>query len=308
MNFLKLIRYQNLLMLAFMQLVFRYGFLKLQNIPLALSDWQYGLLVLATVSIAAGGYIINAILDVKTDTDNRPSTIIIGKSISETEGYNLYIGFTAIGVVSGFYLSNIINKPSFASLFIIIAATLYFYSLSLKQSLLIGNLIIALLLSVSLLIVGVFDLYPVTFEENRAVMGLLFGILLDYAIFAFLLNFIREIVKDLEDVKGDSNQEMRTLPIVFGVKRTTILVFVLSIIPILCVLYYLNYYLFQSGLILSAIYGFVFILAPLIYFTIKIGSATQTKDFRHLSTVLKWVLFFGILSIVVISLNIKHHA
>jgi 4-hydroxybenzoate polyprenyltransferase len=308
MNFLKLIRYQNLLMLAFMQLVFRYGFLKLQNIPLALSDWQYGLLVLATVSIAAGGYIINAILDVKTDTDNRPSTIIIGKSISETEGYNLYIGFTVIGVVSGFYLSNIINKPSFASLFIIIAATLYFYSLSLKQSLLIGNLIIALLLSVSLLIVGVFDLYPVTFEENRAVMGLLFGILLDYAIFAFLLNFIREIVKDLEDVKGDSNQEMRTLPIVFGVKRTTILVFVLSIIPILCVLYYLNYYLFQSGLILSAIYGFVFILAPLIYFTIKIGSATQTKDFRHLSTVLKWVLFFGILSIVVISLNIKHHA
>lgn len=308
MNFLKLIRYQNLLTLAFMQLVFRYGFLKLQNIPLALSDWQYGLLVLATVSIAAGGYIINAILDVKTDTDNRPSTIIIGKSISETEGYNLYIGFTVIGVVSGFYLSNIINKPSFASLFIIIAATLYFYSLSLKQSLLIGNLIIALLLSVSLLIVGVFDLYPVTFEENRAVMGLLFGILLDYAIFAFLLNFIREIVKDLEDVKGDSNQEMRTLPIVFGVKRTTILVFVLSIIPILCVLYYLNYYLFQSGLILSAIYGFVFILAPLIYFTIKIGSATQTKDFRHLSTVLKWVLFFGILSIVVISLNIKHHA
>lgn len=308
MNFLKLIRYQNLLMLAFMQLVFRYGFLKLQNIPLALSDWQYGLLVLATVSIAAGGYIINAILDVKTDTDNRPSTIIIGKSISETEGYNLYIGFTVFGVVSGFYLSNIINKPSFASLFIIIAATLYFYSLSLKQSLLIGNLIIALLLSVSLLIVGVFDLYPVTFEENRAVMGLLFGILLDYAIFAFLLNFIREIVKDLEDVKGDSNQEMCTLPIVFGVKRTTILVFVLSIIPILCVLYYLNYYLFQSGLILSAIYGFVFILAPLIYFTIKIGSATQTKDFRHLSTVLKWVLFFGILSIVVISLNIKHHA
>jgi 4-hydroxybenzoate polyprenyltransferase len=260
------------------------------------------------VSIAAGGYIINAILDVKTDTDNRPSTIIIGKSISETKGYNLYIGFTVFGVVSGFYLSNIINKPSFASLFIIIAATLYFYSLSLKQSLLIGNLIIALLLSVSLLIVGVFDLYPVTFEENRAVMGLLFGILLDYAIFAFLLNFIREIVKDLEDVKGDSNQGMRTLPIVFGVKRTTILVFVLSIIPILCVVYYLNYYLFQSGLILSAIYGFVFILAPLIYFTIKIGSATQTKDFRHLSTVLKWVLFFGILSIVVISLNIKHHA
>jgi 4-hydroxybenzoate polyprenyltransferase len=308
MNLLKLIRYQNLLMLALMQFLFRYGFLKLQNVQLALTDWQYGLLVLATVSIAAGGYIINAILDVKTDTDNRPNTIIIGDSISEAKGYNLYIGFTVIGVVSGFYLSNTINKPSFASLFIIIAATLYFYSLSLKQSLLIGNLIVALLLSFSLLIVGVFDLYPVTSEENRPIMGLLFGILLDYAIFAFLLNFIREIVKDLEDVKGDSNQGMRTLPIIFGVKKTTKLVLALSLIPIICIIYYLNYYLFQSGLIISTIYGFVFILAPLIYFTLTIGSARQTKDFQHLSTVLKWVLLFGILSIAVISLNIKHHA
>ena len=307
MNFLKLIRYQNLLMLALMQLLFRYGFLKLQNIPLALSDWQYGLLVLATLSIAAGGYIINAILDVATDTDNKPDAVIIGKSISETKGYNLYIGCTFTGVFIGFYLSNIIDKPSFASLFILIAATLYFYATRLKQSLLIGNLIIALLLSFSLLIVGIFDLYPVTFEENRPVMGLLFGILLDYAIFAFLLNFIREIVKDLEDVKGDSNQRMHTLPILFGVKRTTKLVFVLSLIPIICILYYLNYYLFQSGLILSTIYGFVFILAPLIYFTLKILPATQTKDFHHLSAVLKWVLFFGILSIVVISLNIKNH-
>ena len=308
MNFLKLIRYQNLLMLALMQLLFRYGFLKLQNIPLALSDWQYGLLVLATVSIAAGGYIINAILDVATDTDNKPDAVIIGKSISETKGYNLYIGCTFIGVFIGFYLSNIIDKPSFASLFILIAATLYFYATRLKQSLLIGNLIVALLLSFSLLIVGIFDLYPVTYDENRPVMGLLFGILLDYAIFAFILNFIREIVKDLEDVKGDSKQGMHTLPIVFGVKRTTKLVFVLSLIPIICILYYLNYYLFQSGLILSVIYGFVFILAPLIYFTLKIWSATQTKDFHHLSAVLKWVLFFGILSIVVISLNIKNHA
>ncbi len=56
MNFLKLIRFQNLIMLAIMQLIFRYGFLKLQGIPLALNDWQYLLLVLSTICIAAGGY------------------------------------------------------------------------------------------------------------------------------------------------------------------------------------------------------------------------------------------------------------
>ena len=308
MKYLKLIRYQNLLMLALMQLIFRYGFLELQNIPLALADWQYLLLILATMSIAAGGYIINNIFDVETDTENKPENVIVGKFISETKAYNLYIGFTVIGVAIGFYLSNVINKPSFASIFIILAATLYFYATSLKQSLLIGNFIVALLLSMSVIIIGIFDLFPLTNEENRPFMGLIFSILIDYAIFAFLINFIREIVKDLQDIEGDSNQGMNTLPIAFGKKNTTKLVFGLSFIPVILILNYINSNLFSAGLLYGTLFGLVFILAPLLYFTIKIWSATETKNFHHLSTVLKWILFFGILSIVVISLNIKHNA
>ncbi len=295
-------------MLAFMQLIFRYGFLELQNIPLALADWQYVLLVLATMSIASGGYIINNIFDVETDMENKPDNVIVGKFISETKAYNLYIGFTVIGVAIGFYLSNVIDKPSFASIFIIIAATLYFYATSLKQSLLIGNIIVAMLLSFSVIIIGLLDLYPVTNEENRSVMGLLFGILLDYAIFAFIINFIREIVKDLQDVEGDSNQGMNTLPIAFGIKKTTKLVFGLSFIPVILILNYINSNLFSANLLFGTIFGIVFILAPLLYFITKIWSANNQKDFHHLSTVLKWILFFGILSIVVISLNIKHNA
>lgn len=308
MNYLKLIRFQNLLMLALMQLVFRYGFLELQNIPLALADWQFYILVLATVCIAAGGYIINNIFDVETDTENKPENVIVGKFISETKAYNLYIGFTVVGVAMGFYLANLIEKPSFAALFIIIAATLYFYATSLKQSLLIGNFIVALLLSVSVVIVGIFCLYPVTLEENRPVMGLLFGILLDYALFAFIINFIREIVKDLQDVNGDLNQGMNTLPIVFGVKKTTKLVFVLGFVPIICIVYYINANLFASGLLYATVYGLVFILAPLLYFSTKIWSAATSQDFQHLSTVLKWILFFGILSIGIINLNIQCNA
>ena len=291
-----------------MQFVFRYGFLKLQNIPLALADWQYGLLVLATVCIAAGGYIINNIVDVATDTSNKPENVLLGKTISETEAYNLYIGFTITGVAIGFYLSNVIEKPSFAALFVVIAATLYLYSSNLKQSLLIGNIIVALLLSVSVLIIGIFDLYPITTDENRPFMGLLFSILLDYAIFAFIINFIREIVKDLEDVAGDKEEGMNTLPIVFGVSKTVKLVFVLSFIPVFIVINYINSYLFASNLMVGTLYGFLFVLAPLLYLTVKMWLATTPKDFHHLSTVLKWVLFFGILSIAVISLNIKYNA
>jgi len=308
LNLFKLIRYQNLLMLAFMQLIFRYGFLKLQNIPLSLADWQYLLLVFSTVCIAAGGHIINAIFDQETDSENRPEATIIGKHISESKGYNLYVVFTFIGVAIGFYLSNVIDRPNFAIIFILIASTLYLYATSLKQNLLIGNIIIALLLSTSVLIIGLFDLLPAIYDENQAIMGLLFGILIDYAVFTFIINLIREIVKDIEDINGDSNQGMNTLPILLGVPKATKVVFALSFIPIICVFYYLKVYIFDGNLILSSIYGLIFIASPLLYFTVKIWSAKEPKDFRHLSTILKWILFFGILSILVISLNLKNNA
>ena len=164
MKYLKLIRYQNLLLLAFMQLIFRYGFLKFQNIFLSLAEWQYALLVLSTVLIAAAGYVINDIMDQETDNENKPGNSIVGHDISEARAYNIYVGLNIIGVGIGFYLSNVIQKPSFVAIFIVIAATLYIYATSLKQMLLVGNIIVALLLSVSVLIIGVFDLLPATFD------------------------------------------------------------------------------------------------------------------------------------------------
>ncbi|MES2806565.1 MAG: geranylgeranylglycerol-phosphate geranylgeranyltransferase [Bacteroidota bacterium] len=306
MKFLKLIRYQNLLMLAFMQLIFRYVFFKFQNIPLALADWQYGLLVLSTILIAAGGYVINNIFDQNTDTINKPNNVIVGKTISETYAYNLYIGLTVTGVAIGFYLSNVIVKPGFASIFILIAATLYLYATSLKQMMIIGNVIVALLLSFSVIIIGIFDLFPTIHEGNQQQLGVVFSILLDYALFTFFLNFMREIVKDLEDVDGDYNQGMNTLPIAIGKSRTAKIVFGLSFIPILFMLYYINKYLLE--LVFTTVYLLLFVVGPLFYFTVKIWTAKSKKEFHALSLLLKWILLFGILSVVVISLNIKYNA
>ena len=304
--FLKLIRYQNLLMLAFMQLIFRYVFFKFQDIPLALADWQYGLLVLSTILIAAGGYVINNVFDQNTDTINKPNNVIVGKTISETNAYNLYIGLTVTGVAIGFYLSNVILKPGFASIFILIAATLYLYATSLKQMMIIGNIIVALLLSFSVVIIGIFDLFPTIHEGNQQQMGIVFSILLDYALFTFFLNFMREIVKDIEDVDGDYNQGMNTLPIAIGKSRTSKIVFGLSFIPILFMLYYINKYLLD--LVFTTVYLLLFVVGPLLYFTVKIWTAKSKKEFHTLSMLLKWILLFGILSIVVISLNIKYNA
>jgi 4-hydroxybenzoate polyprenyltransferase len=308
MKYLKLIRYQNLLLLAFMQLIFRYGFLKLQHIPLALNDWQYGLLILSTVMLAAGGYVINNICDQESDTENKPQNVIVGNTISETAAYNIYVALNIIGVGIGFYLSNVILRPSFASLFILIAATLYFYATSLKQMMIIGNIIVALLLASSVLIIGIFDIFPATYEANQQQMATMFSILLDYAVFAFIINFIREIVKDSEDVNGDYNMGMNTLPIAVGIARTSKIVFGLSLITVVFILQYVNNYIMKFDLYYAAIYILIFIIGPLILFTVKVWAAKSKKDFHVLSTLLKWVIFFGMLSLLVITLNVKGNA
>ncbi|WP_082564299.1 geranylgeranylglycerol-phosphate geranylgeranyltransferase [Flavobacterium sp. Root420] len=308
MKYLKLIRYQNLLMLAFMQLLFRYSFLKQQDIQLALTDWQYGLLVLSTILLAAAGYVINNIFDVASDTINKPNDVVIGKGITETRAYNIYFGLNITGVAIGFYLSNVIMRPGFATIFILIASLLYFYSTTLKQIMLLGNFVVALLLALSVIIIGIFDIFPATDVDNQAQMASLFSILIDYALFAFMINFIREIVKDIEDVNGDYNQGMNTLPIAIGISRTAKIALGFAIVPFILSLLYINKYFVENDLLIVTLYAFAFVLAPLLYFIVKIFSAKSQKDFHHLSTVLKLILLFGILSIVVITLNIKFNA
>lgn len=289
-----------------MQLVFRYGFLKLQDIPLSLTHWQYGILVLSTLFIAAGGYIINDIYDVDADIINKPKKVYINTFINEDNAFNLYLFFTIFGVIMGYYLCYVIQQPSFIVIFITIASLLYFYATTLKKIALLGNFVVALVLMLSVLIIGVFDVFPATWDGNQVRMALIFEILIDYAIFAFLINFIREMIKDLEDIKGDYNQGLRTLPIIFGLERTTKLVFALVVFAIVAVIYYTNQNLMENNLLVAMGYIFLTVLGPLLYVLIKILKSKTRKEFGQLSRVLKAVIFFGILSITVITLNIKY--
>ena len=308
MKYLKLIRFQNLLMIALMQCIIRYGFLKLQKVELALADWQFALLVLATVFIGAGGYIINDIMDQETDSINRPNQVIVGKSISESMAYNLYFGFTIAGALIGFYLSNLIYRDNFFGIFIITSLLLYIYATSFKQIAVIGNILVSLALALSVIIVGLFDIIPATDQVNRFQMMLWLGLLFDYAVFAFLLNFIREIIKDLEDINGDYNQGMKTLPIILGVSRTAKAVAVITAIATVILLWYINNHLMDSGLYIATIYALVFLVSPMIFAVVKVWTATTQKEFHLLSNVMKAIIFFGILFILIVNLNIKFNA
>ncbi|MQP52826.1 MULTISPECIES: geranylgeranylglycerol-phosphate geranylgeranyltransferase [unclassified Flavobacterium] len=303
MKYLKLIRYQNLLMLAFMQLVFRYLFLTKSYIYLALTDFNYALLIISTICIAAGGYVINNIMDQDTDEIAKPQNRVVGVSISETVAYNWYIGLTIIGVGIGFYLSNVIYKPTFASMFILVATLLYVYATNLKQIPVLGNIIVAFLLSISIVIIALFDVFPATDSENKIRMGEVFGILIDYAIFAFIINLIREIIKDLEDLDGDYQTGINTLPIAIGINKTKIIVSILTVIAVVILAYYVKTYLFELDYVVY--YALALIIGPLLYFGVRLQTAKEKKEFHHLSLVLKLILFFGIISIAVIVYNLK---
>lgn len=286
-----------------MQLVFRYLFLAQSYVDLALTDFNYILLVIATVCIAAGGYVINNIMDQDTDEIAKPQNRVVGVSISETVAYNWYIGLTIVGVGIGFYLSNVIYKPTFASMFILVATLLYMYATSFKQIPVLGNVVVALMLSTSIIIIGLFDILPAIDMDNRFRMKEAFDILMHYAIFAFIINLIREIVKDMEDMDGDYQSGINTLPNAIGIQKTKIIVGVLTVISIGILAYYVNSNLFELDYVVY--YAMILIVGPLIYFGVKLLNATTKKEFHHLSLVLKIILFFGILSVAVIVFNLK---
>ena len=296
MNILNLIRWKNLLIIALVQLLIKYALLEPFGVKTSLGTLGIILLILATVCIAAAGNIINDIYDVETDFINKPEKLIIGKTISEKLAYNLFIAFNVIGVGIGFYLSNLVGKSAFFSLFVIISALLYVYASYLKRTLLIGNIVVSILVALSVLIVGVFELLPVITPQNQYIQLVVFKTVFHYSVFAFAINLLREIAKDLEDIDGDYKVGMSTLPIVIGRTRATNILFVLSLIPLVTISLYAINTLYKNQMAVG--YFLLFIIGPLVYVSIKSFNAKTKKEYHHISSILKIVMVFGMLSLL----------
>ncbi|NND62072.1 MAG: geranylgeranylglycerol-phosphate geranylgeranyltransferase [Flavobacteriaceae bacterium] len=298
MNYLKLIRPLNLTIIVWVQCIIKYGFLSQLEVSTLLSDFTFLLLVVATVAIAAAGNVINDIQDVEIDKINKPKKVIVGKSVSEKAAFGLYIFLTILGVGVGFYLANHIQFPGLAALFIIISALLYVYATQLKSMLLVGNILISILVSMSLIVIILFDIFPAIYIEPSLLQIHSSTIILVYAVFAFYFNLVREIVKDIEDINGDKNGGRSTLPIVLGRNRTTNICFVLGVIGLLAVLSitYFKLYNYQT----MAFYTVFMVGGPLLFFCIKAWDAEHGKDFKIMSIALKIVFVTGISSLLFI--------
>jgi 4-hydroxybenzoate polyprenyltransferase len=283
-------------MIALVQLLIKYAFLKPFGVQTTLNGLGIFLLILASLCIAASGNIINDIYDVETDLINKPKKVIIGKSISEKTAYNLFILLNLVGVGVGFYVSHWVGRASFFSIFVIISVLLYVYASYLKRTLLIGNIVISLLVALSVIIVGVFELIPVMTALNQQTQMVFFKVILDYALFAFSINLLREIAKDIEDVDGDYKAKMYTLPIAIGRERAKNTLSVLSFIPLIGIIFYVVSDLYQQPV--AVIYFLLLIIGPLVYTSIKVFNASTKKDMHHISTMYKIILLFGMLSLL----------
>lgn len=272
--FFRIIRPLNLVIMAFAQLMTAYFLVETtpQGLPI-LEDVRLYLLILSTVLIAASGYMINDYYDVKIDYINKPEEVVVGKNIKRRTVMFLHSILNALGIAIGLMLGLKVGFIIFIAAFL-----LWFYSNSLKRLPFIGNLVVALLTGLAVYIVGLY------YQTNLLLV-------LAYAIFAFFINLIREIIKDIEDRHGDRKHGSKTLPIVLGFRGTKNVIFLIAtifMISIIAVTYKLDnellYYYFGS---LSLLF-FVFLY--------KIYMADRKSHFTQLSLLSKLLMLTGILS------------
>tara|TARA_B110000046_G_scaffold28052_1_gene28717 strand:- start:11865 stop:12845 length:981 start_codon:yes stop_codon:yes gene_type:complete len=313
-QFLRLIRFPNLVIIALTQYAIRFGiiypFLNQAGLDLFLSEKLFAMLVGATVLIAAAGYIINDYFDVKLDLINKPKQLIIGKSITRRQAMFLHTTVNMAGLLLALYVAISIHHPMLVLFQIASAALLWFYSINFKKQILIGNVIIAALTALVPFTAGYYEIVALfdnlsqqevnSTIHTESIRSLLFSIqyllywVIGYSAFAFILTFIREVVKDCEDIEGDKEFGCKTLPIVHGIPKAK-MVANLSVALLVILLTFLEFIQINSKDWISFSYFFILISIPLLWLMIKIRKAKTKKHFFIISQVLKVLMLVGIL-------------
>ena len=260
------------------------------------------LMALAIIFIAAGGYVINDYFDIKIDRINRPDAVIVSRTISKPAAMRLSLSLSGVGIVCGLITAILLRSMTIGMLFVIVPGLLWFYSASYKRLLLIGNLTIALLAALTPMMVALAnvamlqlryaEILPYTGLEHR-----LYGWLGGFALFAFLLTWIREIIKDMQDQMGDREFECHTLPIVWGEQWTKIFVTGLIVLT-LAIIGHLWYHVLpfpKSWMSLSTRYIALGIVTPLLGVVGLLWSARIPSDYKTCQQLVKFTMLLGML-------------
>lgn len=305
MDFLKLIRYKNLLMVLLTMVLTKYALINSFTTNSYLSDFYFSILALSVLSITAGGYIINDIYDIEADKINKPNKLFIDKTISKKNAWTSYFILTFLGLILGVYLSISKHSTLYSLYFIFTIIGLFFYSKNFKKQILIGNILVSFFVGLTIFLLIPFELdnhYETTNKGITNVYNMItpFWSVIGYSLFAFLTTFVREIIKDIEDINGDLKLKSNTLPIIIGRKRASKVAFLFSSVLLVFLLIILQI-IKNDTLILG--YGIIFILAPLLYFLYKLWFSESKQDYSQLSNILKIIMLFGIFSMLFFAIH-----
>lgn len=292
-----LIRLPNLIFIVLTQILTYYKIILipvLKTSQATLSLFHFILLCFTTVLIAAAGYIINDYFDIGIDVINKPQKVTIEKIFKRRSVIisHILLNIIALGIIG--YIS-IINLQLRYTLWQFISINLLlFYSISFKRKFLIGNVVIAILTSLTLFITAIYEPKFQIFQLNFPHTKLLWM----YIIFAFVITFIREIVKDIEDVKGDSFQKCETMPLVWGIQKAKYVLY--GLLFLLCLLILTTSFYFFSFNTLLSFYMGIFVFLPTVSLFYFLSKATKSLEFHKMSTYVKIITLLGILSIIFI--------
>jgi 4-hydroxybenzoate polyprenyltransferase len=321
-SFIKLVRWQNLLIVALTMIMMRYCIIepvisRISILPVSGGDrmipltlqfpwYDFIILVAATVMITAGGYVINDYFDIRTDLINR-GEVIVGTKIPRRQAMMWHNILNIGGVAAGFYVSWKAGYFWLGIMFLVVSGLLYFYSASYKRQFLIGNLVVSFLTAMVPLLVAIYEWpYLYRYCQLNAVsppdLSLLFYWVGGFSVFAFLTNLAREIVKDIEDFEGDNAYGRNTLPVVTGILTSRIISACLVLLIIISL--YLVWYFFINDLI-TLLYITVAIALPLVYVIFRLLSSRRREQFHSASRMIKIVMLTGILYSVVVMIIIK---
>jgi 4-hydroxybenzoate polyprenyltransferase len=255
-------------------------------------------LVLASLFIAAAGYVINDYFDINIDEINKPEKMVVDKLINRRWAIAWHFMLSFTGLVFTVLALPVLSKWYLVLANIACIALLWFYSTRFKKSLLIGNIVISLLTAWTILIVF-FSKVSVgnAFAPGSHSQPKFFRLAFLYAGFAFLCSLIREAIKDIEDIKGDERYGSRSMPIAWGVNASKVYIAV-WMIALIIILLTLQIYILQFRWWELVVYGLLTVTLPLVLIFRKLFKASTAKDYHNLSNGMKLVMLAGILSMV----------
>jgi len=253
------------------------------DIPLkkVLFDINLLVLVLASAAVIAAGYIINNFYDSEKDLINRPNKSMLDKLISQNTKLSFYFVLNFSAVILASYVS---FKPVLFFSFYIFA--IWLYSHKLKKMPIVGNIVSAILTLAPFFVIFV---YYYNFES----------VIFVHATFLFLIVAIRELTKDLENIKGDLTLNYRTIPIVYGEKTSKKMITFLVISTLFPIYFLITK--FQIGHMY--IYFYLCVALLIIYLILLWKSNTKTH-YLWLHNILKLILVAGVFSILLINVDL----